>query len=339
MEKVICFGIGQIYNGYRELIHSKFEVVGLIDNDKNKQGQVVNLLEVKSLKSLLGNGAGLIYDKILITTIKGKKEIFNQLINFGIPIEKISSFYLSNGEICVPEYQIINDRLICSAKGIRLIIENEFDDMIFNEVIIGGAYELGLNDNSNYVAIDIGANVADSALYFATIKNIVKIYAFEPFKSIFNRGLENLKLNPSLSNKIEYNNFAISNKNEELFLEDIDSIGANIINLKKGTCKIIVKDVTEIFSDIFAKHNEEIFLKMDCEGSEWEILEKLDFENILNKISVIAMECHYTDKNVIEKLSFLKNLLKKNNFLFRHYFTNKNTHSACYAFNINVSKR
>jgi len=337
MEKVILFGIGKIYNDFYELVHSKLNVVGLIDNNKSKQGQVINSLEIKSPESLL-LGANIAYDKVLTTSLK-TKEMINQLISFGIPIEKIGSCYFSDGEICIAKYQIDNDRLIRAAKGIRLIIENEWDDGLFFEVIIGGIYELGLNDNSNYIVIDIGANVADSALYFATVKNIVKIYAFEPFKSIFNRGHENLKLNQGLSNKIEYNNSAVSDKNEELFLEDIDSIGANIIDLKKGSNKIIVKDVADIFNDIFAKHNEEIFLKMDCEGSEWEILEKLNSENMLNKISVIAMECHYTDKNIIEKFSFLKNLLKKNNFMFKHYFTCKNSHSLLYAFNVNILKR
>jgi len=79
---------------------------------------------------------------------------------------------------------------------------------------------------------------------------------------------------------------------------------------------------------------------MDCEGSEWEILEKLDSENMLNKISVIAMEWHIDTGEGIEsqKIKFLKELLKKNGFMFKFSFSGVDTDhdiivGMIYAFN------
>jgi len=331
MEKVICFGIGLRYNILIELILSKFEVVGLIDNDKNKQGQMINSLEVKSPEFLRGGDGGLVYDKILILPIQNMFKIFNQLINLGIPFEKID-FYFYNGFI--PQKQIINGNLVLNGKKTRLMIEHDHDIYLLEE---GLNHILGLNDNSHYVLVNIGGNVADTALSYATFENITKVYAYEPFKKTYNRGLENLKLNPNLSNKIEYNNFAISNKNGELFLDEYDDMGANIIFANKGSNKVVVRDVAEIFNEILAKHSEEIFLEIDCEGSEYEILEKLEAENMLNKVSVIAMEYHIHNRDYEKTIIFLENILKRNGFMF-----SMAPHIHCgtiYAFNTNVLKR
>jgi len=307
-QNVIIFGVGAYYKRYSPLVESNFNVIELIDNDKNKHGQLIGELEIKSPEILFQ--VGVMYDKILLMTAMNNFEIFNQLISLEIPFEKID-FYFHNGFI--PQKQIINDKLVLNGKRFKLIIENEFDIYLLNDL---GVCTLSLNDNSHYVLINIGGNVADTSLNFATFENIVKVYSYEPFKKTYNRGLENLKLNPNLSNKIEYNNFAISNKNEELFLDEYDNMSANIIYAKKGNNKIIVRDVAEIFNEIFAKHNEEIFLEIDCEGSEYEILEKLEAENMLNKISVIVMEYHIQNRNYENTVMFLEDILKRNGFMF-----------------------
>ncbi|MCL2260339.1 MAG: FkbM family methyltransferase [Fibromonadales bacterium] len=333
MEKAIVFGIGQIYKTCADMIRSKFDIVGLIDNDKNKQGQIIDGFKIESPEFLLkGNIA---YDKILLIP-QVKLTILNQLISLGISMEKIDWCYF-NGTICIPQKEFIHDKLVLRENGVKLIIETDGDEILFEDTIIRKSYEVSLNDNSQYVVINIGGNVGDTALYFASFENIVKIYAYEPFKNTFNRALENLKLNQNLANKIEYHNFAIGNRNEELFLDDVDSIGASIINPKKGTTKIIVRDVAEILNELFSKHNEEIFLELDCEGSEFEILSKLESENMLDKISIIAMECHYMNINVPEKREFLKKLLKKNGFMFK-LFHFRYGHDLLYAFNFKNEK-
>ncbi|WOE50948.1 FkbM family methyltransferase [Sulfuracidifex metallicus] len=51
--------------------------------------------------------------------------------------------------------------------------------------------------------VDIGANIGDSAIYFA-LKGASHVYAFEPLPSVYKVALENIKLN-SLDDKITLN--------------------------------------------------------------------------------------------------------------------------------------
>ena len=323
-EKLLLFGIGQLYKDFSKLVHTKFDVVGLIDNDKNKQGYVVEQLEIKPPESLQ-NMKDDEYDKVIIVPLMliSLLEVFNQLQGLRVSFEKIDKVFLNRGKICIPQKEIIEGKLVLKYNGIKLFIENVTDLLLFNEVIVLKAYETTLLKNSNYVVIDIGANVADTALYFSSVKNIMKVYAYELFKSIHNKGLENLKINPELSRKIEYNNFGISNINQELFISDvyINEMGAGInTSFKKGADKVIVRNVAEIFQNIRSKrkHNEEIILKMDCEGAEYEILSKLESENMLNKIDTIIMEWHVvsTHTKISEPLEFLKDILERNGFRF-----------------------
>lgn len=61
-------------------------------------------------------------------------------------------------------------------------------------------------NSKNKNIIDIGANNADTALYFA--KNGANVIAFEPVKHLYELGLENINLNPQLKDKIQFINKA-----------------------------------------------------------------------------------------------------------------------------------
>jgi hypothetical protein len=76
--------------------------------------------------------------------------------------------------------------------------------------------------------------------------------------------------------------------------------------------------------DIFAKNKipRVDFLKMDCEGAEYEILFNCQ-ENILRKIDKIVIECHNTDKN--KRLLSLKKFLEDNKFRAKILYGDKNS--------------
>lgn len=56
-------------------------------------------------------------------------------------------------------------------------------------------------DYNNKVIIDVGANAADSALFFAS--KGAKVYGFEPVKEVYEMALKNVNLNPNLSKNIK----------------------------------------------------------------------------------------------------------------------------------------
>ena len=128
--------------------------------------------------------------------------------------------------------------------------------------------------------IDIGANNADTALYFA--KNGANVIAFEPVKHIYELGLENIKLNPHLKDKIQFINKAVGGKKGTL-------------NITTGSMKSYVdkNDSYEIevitIEDIINEYNFPCdVLKMDCEGCEFEIIKNYD----LSKFNEIIFEHH-----------------------------------------------
>jgi FkbM family methyltransferase len=142
------------------------------------------------------------------------------------------------------------------------------------------------------VAVDIGANVGGFCIHAR--EHFDKIYAFEPYVPNYNILLQ-VKEQLNMDN-IEIFNTAVTGKsNEKLLLKanqsehsgDIscaDFKNDNFTNLNE-TCETIsladLMDVLEI---------ERInYLKLDCEGSEYEILEKFRDHH---KISIIVMELH-----------------------------------------------
>jgi hypothetical protein len=58
-----------------------------------------------------------------------------------------------------------------------------------------------------------------------------------------------------------------------------------------------------VVQEIFSKHpSEELFLKLDCEGAEYEILQKLHESGLLPKIKVVIIEWHFKGYESLEKL-------------------------------------
>jgi len=126
---------------------------------------------------------------------------------------------------------------------------------------------------------DIGGNVADTALYFA--KEGATVIGFEPIKHLYNVGLENISLNPDLENRITFINYAVGGKKGKLNINTEST--SEYVNDESYEIEVIsVSDVLnnyEFPADV---------LKMDCEGCEFEIIEKEDlsmFNDVFSNIT------------------------------------------------------
>lgn len=136
-----------------------------------------------------------------------------------------------------------------------------------------------LNLENRYI-IDIGANNADTALFFA--KNGSRVIAFEPVKHIYELGLENIKLNPSLKDKIQYINKAVGAKKGMLNIN-----AESLKDYADGNDSYDIEIIT--IDDIINDYNFPYdVLKMDCEGCEFEIIKN----NNLRKFNEIIFEHH-----------------------------------------------
>ena len=106
--------------------------------------------------------------------------------------------------------------------------------------------------------IDIGANAADTALYFAKNggRNII---AFEPVKHLYDLALENISLNPSLKDNIKFVNKAVGGKRGTLDTS-ADSLKGYVDDSEDYLVEIIT--VNDILEDYDIQPD---ILKMDCE--------------------------------------------------------------------------
>jgi len=179
------------------------------------------------------------------------------------------------------------------------------------EMYIGKSYHTYIDKiNQGSAIIDIGANIGVFSIFAAKkLNGDCKIFAFEPFEDNFRILSDNIKLN-SVSDCIIPQNIAVASSNGEsiLFIDEADNAMHSLIS--KGTKKVAVKTIS--LSTIFAdnKINSCGFLKVDCEGAEYDILLNTP-PDILNKINIISIEYH---KAAGHNHNELVSLLKSNGF-------------------------
>ena len=134
-------------------------------------------------------------------------------------------------------------------------------------------------DIKNKTVIDIGGNIADTALMFA--KEGAEVYAFEPVPPIYEHALENIDLNPDLKNNIHFYNKAVSDKNGTIkisFLKGFESGSSAYFHI--GTLyDVETISLNDIINKLKENNIKPDLLKCDCEGSEYDIIPNADLSD------------------------------------------------------------
>lgn len=157
------------------------------------------------------------------------------------------------------------------------------------------------HDKKGETIIDIGSNVGDTALDFAC--EGLTVYGFEPVKEIYEISLKNAELNPHLKDKINLFNYGVSYKSGTITIDSMDSTSLYINSEDSYEVEVITID------DILNKFNiAPKFLKMDCEGCEFDIIRNTDLSNF----DEIILEHHAGFRN--DDYLSIVNILKKQGF-------------------------
>ena len=163
------------------------------------------------------------------------------------------------------------------------------------------------------IIVDAGANIGAFTLLAAQRFPKAKILSFEPEIENYDLLMENINLNHlsgrvtaikhALAEKIEERIFYISNFEyaHSLLKEQVADSNKTELVVKCVTLPQIMQDYNITFIDI---------LKLDIEGSEYEVLYQLPNE-IYNKIGAILLEIHTSD---LYKREDLIEFLKKHGF-------------------------
>ncbi|MBX7174810.1 MAG: FkbM family methyltransferase [Pyrinomonadaceae bacterium] len=212
------------------------------------------------------------------------------------------------------------------------------DFHILTEVFYDGDYDLKTTDEC--VVFDVGMNIGLASLFFARKDFVKKIYSYEPVPETFEQGQYNFALNQKYSHKIHSFNFGLGSENKmETFYFHPEAKGnCGSRGLKSPSLKNldnlipISVEIREICRELQplleSDKNYKKFIKLDCEGGEYEILTKLDEGNCLKFFEGVIIEWHDLGSEILE------NILLKNGFLIISRFITPIS-GLIYAFKLN----
>jgi FkbM family methyltransferase len=200
------------------------------------------------------------------------------------------------------EYDITNDVVFLSTRPFgcqgRVTIYGGINNGDIKGVFVDKVYRY--LPAKNKTVIDIGANIGDSAIYFA-LSGATKIICLEPFPKNYDLAEKNINGN-NFSNKITLLLAGCSGNSDEITIDPEYKSGDSAIikDFKRGI-KVPIFTLEDILIKNSLLSDSSIILKMDCEGCEYESILSAN-ENTLQKFSHIMIEYHYGYKNLKEKL-------------------------------------
>ena len=187
--------------------------------------------------------------------------------------------------------------------GIKIKLRvNSSDLMAFTHVWLIEEYSgRNFTFNDSDIIIDIGSHIGLFTLYASQFCKQGKIICYEPIKENYQLLLSNIELN-HLSN-VECYNKAVSKSNSPIRIYiNSDESGHSMFDPQENFIDVDSISLQQIIDD---HHIDSIdFLKLDCEGAEYEIIENLP-KSRFSQIKKMIIEYHLADK----KPFLLKNLL------------------------------
>lgn len=214
--------------------------------------------------------------------------------------------FLSTGNATWIVYKEVNN------KQIKFNVKT-FDNLfVLHELFVEKLYDINIDEVS--VVIDIGMNVGLASLYFSSFDNVAKVYSFEPFRDTYDEAINNFSLNDSeFSRKISSYNEGVGDSDRTISIPkpppgDLGGSTTDYylremnIDLKESASFIDVKIIS--IENVIKQVRQEmplckIIVKLDCEGAEFEIIQKLDQLGMIRKISVFIIEWHFRDKKIL----------------------------------------
>ena len=217
----------------------------------------------------------------------------------------------------VSTFSGINDgQIVCYRMrgGARLFTRhNRSDFHMIDEIWAFRKYDwFGYRVNPGEIVVDIGANIGTFSIYAAKVCAASRVISFEPFAE--NYRLLNKNVEANQLRMVTCVNQAVAGKRACRTL-NLDSRDSGSHSLVSGSFEHTTEVECCTFQDIFERFGVDRidYLKMDCEGAEYEILESATSSH-LQRIGRISMEYHDVPNRKPEDLD---RLLRKQGFTVR----------------------
>jgi FkbM family methyltransferase len=243
------------------------------------------LLQRPMINAKLRNGKSLLVPRELLFFIKELSKInkSQEVLDFDIHSE-VFTFPYSNNIVKMKFYE--------SGK-----FNGEFTSFL-------GDYNF-LEPVAGNTIIDIGANIADSSLWFA-LRGAILIIGLEPYRWSYNMAIKNVELN-NFDGKIILCKAGYGPSGEIEIEDSVSNIGTELKEFKGGfkTKLFSLYDILENYKTLIGG---DILLKMDCEGCEYNLLN--EEADTLRRFKRIIIEYHYGYEKLITKLKEANFIIK-----------------------------
>ncbi len=195
----------------------------------------------------------------------------------------------------IPTLMLGKKSLILKLKnGTQLKVRNIMDVWIVKETCLDRDYEVnGTPILDDWTVIDIGSGIGEFAILTAAEHPNCQIFAYEPFPESFALLQENLQLNQT--NNVHAFPIAVSSDSGKLTLATTGEAVQHTTtdSTVSGAASSFIEVEGISFETLFEANSISRcnFLKIDCEGCEFELLLKASAET-LAKIDHICLEYH-----------------------------------------------
>jgi len=201
----------------------------------------------------------------------------------------------------------------------KYILVSDYSVATIVQIFAYRNYDFAFPESDNgYLVFDIGMNKGYSSMWFAMQPNIKKVIGYEVNEELSEYIDENRKLNKQLFKKIKSNTFGLAGKSKETtlrYLKNDDGVSTiredfylkywsedrkNGVKEKKVKVKEASSEINKYLKEF---PNSNYILKIDVEGSEYEIISNLAKKELLNKFDIIVGETHSGFKDIERHLN------------------------------------
>lgn len=175
--------------------------------------------------------------------------------------------------------------------GCQFKVRSLMDVWVVKETCLDRDYEANATTiQDHWAIIDIGAGLGDFAISVAYAHPTCQIYAYEPFPESYELLQENMTLN--VTRNVIAAPIAVGARSGEMTLFATGAAVQHTTAKASGPVEGIAVQGLSL-DDVFASHALTTcdFLKMDCEGGEFDILFKAS-ATTLQKVRNICLEYH-----------------------------------------------
>lgn len=170
-----------------------------------------------------------------------------------------------------------------------MLSEEEETKELFDEVITKNCYQVSSQQLQGLTVIDIGANQGMFSILAASL-GATKVVALEPISTTFDRLSDNVARGNLQQRIVCIKNAVLGRANGPLAISVNPKSGHNSLYNQGQFGELVETTSLEILLRNHAQ-NQPVFLKLDCEGAEYDILYD-SHPSIFDQVKYIAIEIH-----------------------------------------------